>query len=71
MTKKTESAGAPDSPYIRGQAAAARYGQVSKRTISEWQARKILTFLKPSRKIVLFRKADIDALLGRYEVRAV
>ena len=71
MTKKTESPGATESPYLRGQAAAGKYGQISKRTVSEWQARKILPFLKPSRKIVLFRKSDIDALLGRYEVKAV
>ena len=69
MTKKIES-GETESPYLRGQGAAAKYAQVSKRTISEWQARGIIPYLKPARKVCLFRKADIDAALGRYEVRA-
>ena len=69
--KTTESTATPESPYLRGQARAAKYAGVSTRCISEWQARKIIPFLKPSRKVVLFRKADIDAALGRYEVKAV
>ena len=61
----------PASDYLRGQRAAANYAQVSPRTISDWQARRIVTFLKVSRKLVLFRKSDIDAALGRYQVAAV
>ena len=69
MKKKIESS-APESPYLRGQARAAKYAGVSTRCISEWQARGLIPFLKPSRKVVLFRRADIDAALGRYEVKA-
>jgi excisionase family DNA binding protein len=71
MSRKTESPSETESPYLRGQGAAAKYAQVSKRTISEWQARGIIPYLKPARKICLFRKKDIDAALGRYEVKAV
>jgi excisionase family DNA binding protein len=70
MTKKIES-GETESPYLRGQGAAAKYAQVSKRTISEWQARGIIPYLKPARKVCLFRKADIDRALTRYEIGAV
>lgn len=70
MTKKIEPS-ATESPYLRGQEAAAKYAQVSKRCISEWQARGIIPFLKPARKVCLFRKADIDRALTRYEIGAV
>jgi len=70
MTKKIEPS-ATESPYLRGQEAAATYAQVSKRCISEWQARGIIPYLKPARKVCLFRKADIDRALTRYEIKAV
>lgn len=69
MNKQTESPSVTESPYLRGQGAAAKYAQVSKRTISEWQARGIIPYLKPARKVCLFRKADIDRALTRYEVK--
>ena len=69
MSRKTESPSATESPYLRGQREAAKYAQVSKRTISEWQARGIIPYLKPARKVCLFRKADIDRALTRYEVK--
>lgn len=69
MSRKTESPSATESPYLRGQEAAAKYAQVSKRCISEWQARGIIPFLKPAKKVCLFRKADIDRALTRYEVK--
>ncbi len=71
MNKQTESPSVTESPYLRGQEAAAKYAQVSKRCISEWQARGIIPFLKPARKVCLFRKADIDRALTRYEIGAV
>ena len=60
-----------DSEYLRGQAQASRYARVSRRCISEWQARHIIPFIKVGRKCVLFRKSDIDAALRRYEVPAI
>ena len=72
MASKNHPAIEPDcGVYRRGQAAAARYLHVSPRCISEWQARKILTVLKVSRKVVLFRKADLDAAMSRYEIPAI
>ena len=60
-----------DSDYLRGQAQAAKYARVSRRCISEWQARRISPFLKVGKKCVLFRKRDIDAALSRFEVSAI
>lgn len=60
-----------ESDYLRGQAQAARYARVSPRCISEWQARRILPFHKIGRKIVLFRKSDIDAVLAQHRVPAI
>ena len=57
--------------YLRGQKEAAAYARVSTRTISDWQARRIVPFLKPGRKLVLFRKSDIDAALNKFEVAAI
>ena len=59
------------SDYLRGHAEAARYARVSPRTISDWQKRRIVPFLKPARKVVLFRRADIDRALSRFEIKAV
>ncbi len=56
------------SEYIRGQSEAARYCRVSPRTISLWQTRGLIKYIKPSRKIVLFRKRDLDQALDRFQV---
>lgn len=61
----------PASDYLRGQREAAQYARVSTRTISDWQARRIIPFMKPARKLVLFRKSDIDAALAKFMVAAV
>ena len=71
MRKKNSIQDVGSSEYLRGQAEAARYAHVSPRTISDWQRRRIIPHLKPARKVVLFRKSDIDAALGRFEVKAV
>jgi DNA-binding transcriptional MerR regulator len=57
-----------NSDYVRGQAEAGKYCRVSPRTISQWQSQGLVPFIKPSRKIVLFRKRDLDAALDRFEV---
>lgn len=59
------------SDYLRGQAEAAQYAHVAPRTISDWQARRIIPFIKVSPKCVLFKKSEIDKALLRYEVKAV
>ena len=70
MEKKTQTTGA-DSEYLRGQAQCARYAKVSRRCISEWQARRIIPYIKVGKKCVLFRKRDVDAALAKYEVSAI
>ncbi len=50
---------------------AAKYCGVSRRTISEWQARRVIPFIRMGRKCVLFKRADLDKALGKFEVRAV
>lgn len=71
MKKNEKSEIPPASDYLRGQKEAAAYARVSTRTISDWQARRVIPFLKPARKLVLFRKSDIDAALSKYEIAAV
>ena len=65
-TKPTEE----NSDYLRPDGVC-RYARISRRTLSDWQARRIVPFLKVSRKCVLFRKSDIDKALSRFEVQAV
>ncbi len=43
---------------------------VSRRTLSNWQRRRILSFSKIGRT-VLFRRADVEAALDRFRVSAV
>lgn len=65
-TKPTEE----NSDYLRPDGVC-RYARISRRTLSDWQARRIIPFIKVSSKCVLFRKSDIDRALSRFEVSAV
>lgn len=56
--------------YLRRPSAADHCG-VSERTISDWQRRRIIPFVKMGRKCVLFKRADLDAALDRFKVKAV
>jgi len=67
---KTQISNEETSDYLRP-AGAMKYARISRRTLSDWQARRIVPFLKVSRKCVLFRKSDIDKALSRFEVQAV
>ena len=60
-----------ESDYLRGQKQAAAYCRVSTRCISEWQAKRIIPFIKVGHKLVLFRKSDIDHALAKFEVAAI
>ena len=59
-----------NSDYLRPDGVC-RYARISRRTLSDWQARRIIPFIKVSSKCVLFRKSDIDKALSRFEVSAV
>jgi hypothetical protein len=56
--------------YLRTEGTAKRCS-VSARTIRDWQARGILPYFKPSRKVTLFAVADIDKAMRRFRVQAV
>ena len=71
MEKIKQTTTGADSEYLRGQTQCAKYARVSRRCISEWQARRIIPFIKVGKKCVLFRKRDIDAALSKYEVSAI
>lgn len=53
----------------RGDAAA--YLGVSPRTISDWQKKRVIPFVKMSRKCVLFRRSDLIRAVERFTVKAV
>jgi excisionase family DNA binding protein len=50
---------------------AAAYLNVAPRTVSEWQARRIIPHIKCGRKCVRYRASDLDAAMARMTVRAV
>jgi excisionase family DNA binding protein len=59
-----------DSGYLRREEAG-KYLGVSNRTVSEWQRRRIIPHVKVGRKCVLFKRADLDAAMDRFTIRAV
>ena len=67
---KTQISNEETSDYLRPDGVC-RYARISRRTLSDWQARRIIPFIKVSSKCVLFRKSDIDKALSRFEVSAV
>ena len=67
---KTQISNEETSDYLRPDGVC-RYARISRRTLSDWQARRIIPFIKVSSKCVLFRKSDIDRALSRFEVQAV
>ena len=56
--------------YMRRDAAAEYLG-IAPRTLSDWQARRVIAFVKAGRKCVLFRRADLDKAMERLTIRAV
>jgi hypothetical protein len=50
---------------------AARYLNISIRTLTDWMRRGIVAYMKLSWKVCLFRQADLDAAMNRYRVNAV
>lgn len=57
------------APYLRPDEAAELLG-VSRRTLSNFQRRHLIGFSKLGR-VVVFRRADIEAALQRFRVAAV
>lgn len=50
---------------------ACKYLKISRRTLSDWQAKRLVKFSKPARKVCLFRKQDLDQAIGRFAFEAV
>ena len=49
---------------------AATYLNISPRTLSEWQARRMVPYIKGG-KCVLFKRTDLDAAMDRLTVNAI
>ena len=62
---KTENA----TGYMRRERAAEFCG-VSVRTISDWQRTHLVPFCKVSRRVVLFKVADLEKALDRFTVKS-
>jgi excisionase family DNA binding protein len=50
---------------------AARYLSVSARTIRDWQSRRMIPFMRMGRKVILFKRSDLDRALDRFRVDAI
>ena len=48
---------------------AAEYLRVSPRTISDWQARRLIPYIKTGRRCVRYRRQDLDAAMGKFTIR--
>jgi len=66
---KVVGAAAPVGYFRR--AGAARYCGVSLRTLGEFQRRRIVPFVRISRRCVLFKREDLDRALERFRVAAI
>ena len=61
----------PGSPGWMRRSDAAKYLGIAPRTLSVWQASRLIPFTKVSHKVVLFRAADLDKALGRLTTKAI
>lgn len=68
-SRATAPSPAPEPRYIRRSDLPKVYG-ISLRIISSWQRNGLLPYSKPSRKITLFKVADVEGILKRFEVRS-
>ena len=56
--------------YMR-RAAAAKYLGVSPRTISDWQKKRLIPFIKPARKCTIFKRDELDRAMAKLTVQSV
>lgn len=70
MKAKNQTIQAEQGGFLRP-AAACQYLGISARCLSQWQARRVIPFVKMGKKCVLFKKADLDSALNRFRVAAV
>lgn len=50
---------------------AAEYLNVSPRTISDWQHKRLIPVIKAGRKCVLFKRDDLDKAMNKLTIQAV
>lgn len=68
--KTREGAGGNPSRYMRAPEAAA-YLRVGRRTLSRWQCEGKVAFVRAGRKLILFRRADLDRAMDRLLIREI
>ena len=56
--------------YMRRDAAA-KYLGISPRTLSDWQKRRLVPYIKPARKCTLFKRVELDRAMARLTVQSV
>lgn len=56
--------------YMR-RPAAAKYLGVSVRTVSDWQKRRLIPYVKAGRKCVLFNRTQLDRAMEKLVVQSV
>lgn len=59
-----------NNEYMRRDAAA-KYLGVSPRTISEWQKKRLIPFIKPARKCTLFKRDQLDRAMEKLLVQSI
>ena len=70
MNEKKRGGAVTPVGYLR-RAGAARYCGVSLRSIGEFQRKRILRYVRISRRCVLFKRDDLDKALARFRVAAL
>lgn len=68
MTKQVEAGGM--RPGFLRREDAARYLGISKRTLAQWQASRLVPFIKVSHRVCLFKLVDLEKALDKLTVRA-
>lgn len=56
------------SPYLRADEACA-YCRVSRRTLSRWQKRGLITFARVGQRLILFKRSSLDKMLESLTVK--
>lgn len=56
--------------YLRREDAA-RYLGIAPRTLSTWQKRRLIPYIKVSHRVCLFKREDLDKALDRFMTKAV
>jgi excisionase family DNA binding protein len=50
---------------------ACKYLRISRRTLSDWQKKRLVRFHRPAKKLILFKRADLDSAISKFAVQEV